>query len=88
MAAVQQTVEQVEALEAYKHGFVTDIDQEFAPKGLSEDTVRFISARKGEPAWMLEWRLGAFERWLALEEPHWAKIAHALEPDANGLTLP
>src|SRR5580700_475227 len=77
MAAVKETVAQVEALEAYQHGFVTDIDQEFAPKGLSEDTVRFISARKGEPAWMLEWRLGAFERWLALEEPHWAKIAHA-----------
>jgi Fe-S cluster assembly protein SufB len=77
MAAVKETVAQVEALEAYQHGFVTDIDQEFAPKGLSEDTVRFISARKGEPDWMLEWRLGAFERWLALEEPHWAKIAHA-----------
>ena len=69
MAAVKQTVEQVEALEAYKHGFVTDIDQEFAPKGLTADTVRFISAKKDEPEWMLEWRLEAFERWLALEEP-------------------
>ncbi len=77
MAAVKETVAQVEALEAYQHGFVTDIDQEFAPKGLSEDTVRFISSRKGEPEWMLAWRLSAFERWLALEEPHWAKIAHA-----------
>jgi Fe-S cluster assembly protein SufB len=76
MAAVKQTVEQVAALEAYQHGFVTDIDQEFAPKGLSEETVRFISARKDEPAWMLEWRLGAYERWLALEEPHWAKVTH------------
>jgi Fe-S cluster assembly protein SufB len=76
VAAVKETVEQVAALEAYQHGFVTDIDQEFAPKGLSEDTVRFISARKDEPEWMLEWRLGAFERWLSLEEPHWAKVDH------------
>ena len=74
MAAVQQTVEQVEALEAYKHGFVTDIDQEFAPKGLSADTVRFISAKKDEPDWMLAWRLEAYERWLALDEPDWAKL--------------
>ena len=65
MAAVKQTIDQVETLERYKHGFVTDIDQEFAPKGLSEATVRFISAQKNEPAWMLEWRLAAFERWLA-----------------------
>ena len=77
MAAIKETVQQVEALEAYKHGFVTDIEQDFAPKGLSAETVRFISAKKDEPDWMLEWRLGAFERWLALEEPHWAKIAHA-----------
>ncbi|QUD88155.1 Fe-S cluster assembly protein SufB [Phenylobacterium montanum] len=74
MAAVQQTVEQVEALEAYKHGFVTDIDQEFAPKGLNADTVRFISAKKDEPDWMLAWRLEAFERWLVLDEPDWAKL--------------
>ena len=74
MAAVQQTVEQVEALEAYKHGFVTDIDQEFAPKGLSADTIRFISAKKEEPEWMLAWRLEAYERWLVLDEPDWAKL--------------
>ncbi|MDR3507513.1 MAG: Fe-S cluster assembly protein SufB, partial [Caulobacteraceae bacterium] len=74
MAAVQQTVDQVEALEAYKHGFITDIDQEFAPKGLNADIVRFISAKKEEPEWMLAWRLEAFERWLALEEPDWAKL--------------
>jgi Fe-S cluster assembly protein SufB len=75
MAAVKQTVEHVEALEAYKHGFTTDIAQDFAPKGLSADTVRFISAKKGEPEWMLAWRLEAFERWLNLEQPHWAKVA-------------
>ena len=75
MAAVKQTVEAVEALEAYEHGFVTDIAQEFAPKGLSADTVRFISAKKNEPEWMLAWRLEAFERWLTLEEPDWAKVS-------------
>ncbi len=74
MAAVSKTVEQVGELESYKHGFVSDIEQEFAPKGLSADTVRFISAKKGEPDWMLQWRLEAFERWLALEQPDWAKV--------------
>jgi Fe-S cluster assembly protein SufB len=76
MAAVQKTVEQVAALEGdkYKHGFVTDIDQEFAEKGLNADTVRFISAKKNEPAWMLEWRLDAFERWQAMDEPTWARV--------------
>jgi Fe-S cluster assembly protein SufB len=75
MAAVKQTVEHVEALEAYKHGFVTDIAQDFAPKGLNADIVRFISAKKDEPDWMLAWRLEAFERWLQLEQPAWAKVA-------------
>jgi Fe-S cluster assembly protein SufB len=73
--ADQQTIDQVEALEAYKHGFVTDIDQEFAPKGLNEDTVRYISAQKNEPEWMLAWRLEAFQRWLTLDEPDWAKVS-------------
>ncbi|MDB5493663.1 MAG: ABC-type transport system involved in Fe-S cluster assembly, permease component, partial [Phenylobacterium sp.] len=76
MAAVRQTVEHVESLERYKHGFVTDIDQEFAPKGLNADIVRFISAKKDEPAWMLAWRLDAFERWLAMDEPDWAKVSY------------
>ena len=74
MAAVQQTIEHVAEVERYKHGFVTDIDQEFAPKGLSEDIVRFISAKKGEPEWMLDWRLEAYRRWLALDEPTWARV--------------
>src|SRR5687768_9259697 len=74
MAAVKQTVEHVQSLEKYKHGFVTDIDQEFAPKGLNADIVRFISAKKREMERMLQWRLEAFERWLALEEPAWAKV--------------
>jgi Fe-S cluster assembly protein SufB len=74
VVAVKETVNQVESLEVYKHGFITDIDQEFAPKGLNADIVRFISAKKGEPDWMLAWRLEAFERWLTLEEPDWAKV--------------
>src|ERR1700741_5205724 len=52
----------------YEWGFVSDVEQEFAPKGLSEDTVRFISAKKSEPEWMLEWRLKAFRSWLEMEE--------------------
>ncbi|HEX2817343.1 MAG TPA: Fe-S cluster assembly protein SufB [Phenylobacterium sp.] len=75
MAAVKQTVEHVESLEKYKHGFVTDIEQDFAPKGLNADIVRFISAKKNEPEWMLTWRLDAFERWLAMDEPDWAKVS-------------
>ena len=76
MAAVKETVQTVEALEGdkYVHGFVTDIEQEFAPKGLDADTVRFISAKKSEPDWMLAWRLEAFERWQAMEEPEWARL--------------
>jgi Fe-S cluster assembly protein SufB len=74
MAAVQQTLAKVADLERYKHGFVSEIEQEFAPRGLTEATVRFISAKKNEPEWMLQWRLTAFERWLALEEPVWARV--------------
>ncbi|HZZ87568.1 MAG TPA: Fe-S cluster assembly protein SufB, partial [Caulobacteraceae bacterium] len=74
MPAAKQTIEHVETLERYKHGFVTDIAQDFAPKGLSEATVRYISAQKHEPDWMLEWRLGAFQRWQALDEPVWARV--------------
>ena len=73
-APARQTTEQVLELERYKHGFVTDIEQDFAPKGLSEDIVRFISAKKEEPAWMLDWRLAAFRRWQVLEEPSWARV--------------
>src|SRR6476620_1152350 len=60
----------------YEWGFVSDVEQEFAPKGLSEDTVRFISAKKNEPEWMLDWRLKAYRAWLEMEEdpPGWAKL--------------
>jgi len=78
MPAVQETVEQVRRIDVdqYKYGFVTDIESEKAPKGLSEDTVRFISAKKNEPEWMLEWRLGAYKRWLTMREPTWARVKY------------
>jgi Fe-S cluster assembly protein SufB len=70
------TVEAARALEAekYKHGFVTELEQELAPPGLNEDIVRYISAKKGEPEWMLAWRLDAFQRWQTMEEPTWALV--------------
>src|SRR5829696_825365 len=66
---LEQTV-----LSEYKYGFVTDIEADEAPKGLTEDTIRFISAKKSEPEWMLEWRLKAYRHWLKMEEPHWANL--------------
>jgi Fe-S cluster assembly protein SufB len=76
MPAVQETVEQVRRIDVdqYKYGFVTDIESEKAPKGLSDDTVRFISAKKSEPQWMLDWRLEAYKRWLTMREPTWARV--------------
>ncbi|KAB7740541.1 Fe-S cluster assembly protein SufB [Parvibaculum sedimenti] len=78
MAAVRETVESVDQVagEKYKYGFTTDIESERAPIGLSEDTIRFISAKKEEPEWMLEWRLEAYRRWLTMEEPKWAKVSY------------
>src|SRR6185437_455067 len=58
----------------YKYGFVTDIEADEAPMGLNEDVVRFISAKKGEPEWMLEWRLKAYRHWLTMKEPNWANV--------------
>ncbi len=60
----------------YEHGWSSEIETEFAPKGLSEDTVRFISAKKDEPEWMLEWRLKAFRLWQTMTEPDWAKLGY------------
>ena len=75
MVATRETVEAVdEAVGKYKYGFSTDIESEKAPKGLNEDTVRFISAKKNEPEWLLEWRLDAFRRWQTMEEPDWATV--------------
>ncbi|MBX6426695.1 MAG: Fe-S cluster assembly protein SufB [Variibacter sp.] len=79
MPAVQETVEKVRRIDVdqYKYGFETAIESEKAPKGLNEDVIRFISAKKGEPAWMLEWRLEAYRRWLTMREPHWARAEYA-----------
>src|SRR5262252_3381083 len=78
MPAVQETVEQVRRIDVdqYKYGFETLIESEKAPKGLSEDTIRFISAKKDEPEWMLAWRLEAYKRWLTMREPKWAKVQY------------
>jgi Fe-S cluster assembly protein SufB len=76
MAAVQETIDQVAAQAKYKYGFVTDIEMETAPKGLSEEIVRFISAKKNEPQWMLDWRLKAFAHWQRMREPNWAKLGY------------
>ena len=78
MPAVAETLDTLrEATEGgYKWGFETAIEMDFAPKGLSEDTVRFISAQKNEPDWLLEWRLRAFAAWKTMAEPHWAKLGY------------
>jgi Fe-S cluster assembly protein SufB len=76
MPAVQETIEQVRKIDVdqYKYGFETEIEMDTAPKGLNEDIIRFISAKKEEPQWMLDWRLEAYRRWLTLEEPNWARV--------------
>lgn len=78
MSISSETVDQVKNLETdkYKYGFVTDIEMETAPKGLNEDIIRFISEKKEEPEWMLEWRLKAYRHWLTMEEPNWAKVGY------------
>jgi Fe-S cluster assembly protein SufB len=69
---------QVETLvnKEYKYGFVTDIESDVAPRGLNEDIIRLISAKKGEPEWLLEWRLKAYRGWLKMTEPHWANVKY------------
>ena len=78
MPAVQETIDQVRKIDVdqYKYGFETLIESDKAPKGLSEDIIRFISAKKQEPDWMLEWRLDAYSRWLTMEEPTWARVEY------------
>ena len=61
----------------YQHGFVTDIDSDTVPPGLDEDVIRLISRKKGEPEFLLEWRLVAFRHWLTMREPHWAHVRYA-----------
>jgi Fe-S cluster assembly protein SufB len=76
MVAVIETVDQVELVEKYKYGFVTDIETDQAPKGLNEGIIRFISAKKEEPSWLLDWRLKAYAHWLTMKEPNWAKVGY------------
>ena len=76
MVAVTETVDQVELVEKYKYGFVTDIETDQAPKGLNEGIIRYISAKKEEPDWLLEWRLKAYSHWLTMKEPDWAKVGY------------
>ena len=78
MPAVQETIDRVRKIDVdqYKYGFETEIETDKAPKGLSEDIIRFISEKKNEPDWMLEWRLEAYRRWLTLEEPTWARVEY------------
>jgi Fe-S cluster assembly protein SufB len=78
MSAVTETRDTVQAAtqSGYKWGFETAIEMDIAPKGLNEDTIRLISARKQEPAWLLEWRLKAFAAWRETTEPHWARVTH------------
>ncbi|MBY8915405.1 Fe-S cluster assembly protein SufB [Nitratireductor sp. L1-7-SE] len=78
MPAVQETIDQVRMIDVdqYKYGFETLIESDLAPKGLNEDIIRFISAKKEEPEWMTEWRLNAFKRWQAMEEPSWARVSY------------
>ena len=78
MSAAPETLDTVRSItqSGYKWGFETDIEMDMAPKGLSPDTIRLISARKEEPSWMLDWRLRAYEAWLKMEEPHWARVNH------------
>jgi Fe-S cluster assembly protein SufB len=71
LSAIEQTV-----LSDYKYGFVTEIEADEAPPGLNEDTIRFISAKKNEPEWMLEWRLKAYNHWLKMQEPNWANLTY------------
>jgi Fe-S cluster assembly protein SufB len=75
MQTPTNTIEQF-ATQDYKFGFVTEVEQETFPPGLSEDVIRMISAKKEEPEWMLEWRLKAYRQWLAMEEPEWANVAY------------
>ena len=71
----RETIETVQAMAGkYKYGWETEIEMDYAPKGLSEDIVRLISAKNGEPEWLLDWRLQAYRRWVKMVEPTWAMV--------------
>ena len=70
----RETIETVQNMGSYKYALETEIEMDYAPKGISEDIVRLISKKNDEPEWMLEWRLAAYRRWVTMEEPHWALL--------------
>ena len=76
----KETVDAVEAVSTYKYGWETDIEMEYAPKGIGPDIVRLISEKNEEPEWMTEWRLKAYERWTNMVEPDWAMVEY---PEIN-----
>ena len=75
MSTATETIEGLVQQE-YKYGFVTDIEADDAPPGLNEDIIRFISAKKNEPEWLLDWRLKAYRHWLTMTEPTWANVQY------------
>jgi Fe-S cluster assembly protein SufB len=75
MSTDEKTIENL-ATKEYKYGFVTDIESDAAPRGLNEEIIRLISSKKGEPEWMLEWRLKAYRHWLTMEEPRWPNVSY------------
>ncbi len=75
MSTETQAIQEL-ATGEYKYGFVTDVEADAFPPGLSEDVIRRLSARKGEPDWMLDWRLKAYRTWLTLKDPDWANVRH------------
>lgn len=85
MSTEEQLLEEVTGSD-YKYGFYTDIESDKAPNGLNEDIIRFISAKKSEPEWMLEWRLDAYQRFMKMEEPDWANI-HYKKPDLQAISF-
>ena len=75
MVATQETIDKVkEVSQSYKYGFVTNLEAEKAPLGLNEEIVKFISKKKKEPEWLLEWRLKAYKKWLTMKKPNWAMV--------------
>src|SRR5687767_11530533 len=78
MPAVQETIEHVRSIEVdqYKYGFATEVEMEKAPQGFSDDVIRFIPAKNGEPDWMVKWRQSAYKRWLTMQEPTWARVSY------------
>ena len=76
MSKDTEAIERTKSIsEPYKYGFVTDIEVDLAPKGLSEDVVKLISEKKSEPKWMLDWRLKAYKKWLEMTPPEWQKAS-------------